>query len=375
MADNPQLIQRRDMLRLLSSAALGPPFVASAAHAGQGDRELPREGLFELGDVRLESGVTLRNAKLGYKTHGRLDANKSNAILYPTPYPAQHGDIEWLIGPGKALDPDQNFIIVLDQLGNGLSSSPSNTPPPFDRMNFPVVTIRDDVSAQHTLVSAGFGIRRVALVTGWSMGAQQTFQWAVSHPDMVERIAPFCGTAKTTPHNAVFLQGARSALTADAAWMDGNYQDQPVKGVRAFSHVYAGWAFSQPFYKQELYRQLGFTSLDDFIAGFWEKRYSRRDANNLLSMLRTWQLNDLGGSPGFDGDLARALGAITAKATILAGQTDLYFTPADIEADAACIPGARFRTIPSLWGHMAGAGLNPADSQFIETEIKALLAT
>jgi homoserine O-acetyltransferase len=129
---------------------------------------LPHEGVFELGDVRLESGVTVPNAKLGYKTHGRLNADKSNVILYPTPYPAQHGDIEWLIGPGRALDPDKHFIIVLDQLGNGLSSSPSNTPSPLNRMNFPIATIRDDVSAQHRLVSSGFGIRRVALVTGWS---------------------------------------------------------------------------------------------------------------------------------------------------------------------------------------------------------------
>jgi len=362
---------RRDVLRL---AAVGLPF-ASSAYAGQGERQLPREGVFELGDLRLESGVTLPNAKLGYKTHGRLNADKSNVILYPTPYPAQHSDIEWLIGPGRALDPDKYFIIVLDQLGNGLSSSPSNTPPPLDRMNFPAITIRDDVAAQHRMVSAGFGIRKVALVTGWSMGAQQTFQWAASHPEMVERIAPFCGTAKTTPHNVVFLQGVRSALTADAAWRDGNYADQPARGVRAFSHVYAGWAFSQPFYKQELYKQIGFTSLDDFIAGFWEKRYARRDANNLLSMLRTWQLNDVGGTPGFDGSLDRALGAIKAKATVMAGQTDLYFTPADIEADAAGIPGARFKVIPSLWGHMAGAGLNPTDALFIETEIKALLSS
>jgi homoserine O-acetyltransferase len=316
--------------------------------------------------------VTLPNAKLGYKTQGRLNADKSNIILYPTPYPAQHGDIEWLIGPGRALDPDKYFIIVLDQPGNGLSSSPSNTPSPLDRMNFPTITIRDDVAAQHRLVSSGFGIRRVALVTGWSMGAQQTFQWAASHPDMVERIAPFCGTAKTTLHNAVFLQSVRSALPADAAWMDGNYKDELVKGVRAFSRVYAGWAFSQPFYKQGLYRQLGFTSLEDFIAGFWEKRYSRRDANNLLSMLRTWQLNDVGGTPG-GGSLEWALGAIKAKATVMAGQTNLYFTPADIEAEAAGIPGARFRVIPSLWGHRAGAGLNPTDSHFIETEIEGLL--
>jgi homoserine O-acetyltransferase len=113
--------------------------------------------------------------------------------------------------------------------------------------------------------------------------------------------------------------------------MDGNYRDQPVKGVRAFSHVFAGWAFSQPFYKQGPYRHLGFTALEDFITGFWETRYARRDANNLLSMLRTWQLNDLGGTTGFGGSLERALGAIKAKATVMAGQTDLYFTPADIE--------------------------------------------
>jgi homoserine O-acetyltransferase len=207
------------------------------------------------------------------------------------------------------------------------------------------------------------------------MGAEQTFQWAVSHPDMVERIAPFCGTAKTTPHNAVFLQGVRAALTADAEWLDGEYQEQPARGIRAFSHVYAGWAFSQPFYKRELYRQLGFGSLEDFITGFWEKRFVRRDANNLLSMLRTWQLNDVGATPGFDGSKERGLGSIKARATVLAGETDLYFTPEDVEADAACVPGARFRVIRSLWGHMAGSGLNPADSEFIGQEIRALLAT
>ena len=226
------------------------------------------EGVFALGDFRLQSGTILRNAKLAYKTHGQLDADKRNAILYPTPIAAQHGDIEWMIGPGKALDPDRYFIIVLDQLGNGLSSSPSNTPPPHDRARFPVITIQDDVAAQYRLVTEGFGIRRVALVVGYSMGAQQAFQWAASHPDIVERIAPFCGTAKTTPHNAVFLEGLRAALTADNDWMDGNYETQPVRGKRAFARVYAGWGLSQPFYKQELYRPMGFSSLPDFLTAF-----------------------------------------------------------------------------------------------------------
>jgi homoserine O-acetyltransferase len=333
------------------------------------------EGVFELGDLTLRSGTVLRNAKIAYKTHGQLDADRSNVILYPTQFAAQHGDIEWLIGRGRALDPETHFIIVLDQLGNGLSSSPSNTAPPQDRMRFPTITILDDIAAQHLLVTEGFGIRRVALVTGYSMGAQQSFQWAASHPEMVQRIAPFCGTASTTPHNVVFLEGVRAALTADDAWTNGDYQEEPVKGLRAFARVYAGWGLSQPFYKRELYRTMGFSSLEEFITGFWEERYLRRDANNLLSMLRTWQLNDVGATPGFDGDRGRALGAIGAKTTVMAGQTDLYFTPEDVEADAARIPGARFRVIPSLWGHLAGAGINAADSQFIEAEIKELLAS
>ncbi len=364
-------MSRRAALRALSSAVVSSPFASTMINAAQGATALPAEGVFDLGDLRLASGTTLPNAKIGYKTHGKLNAAKNNVILYPTPYPAQHGDIEWLIGPGKALDPTKYFVIVLDQLGNGLSSSPSNTPPPFDRMRFPTITIQDDVTAQHRLVTSGFGIERIALVVGWSMGAQQTFQWAVSHPGMVERIAPFCGTAKTTPHNWVFLQSLHTALTTDPAWMDGNYKEQPAQGMRAFAHIYASWAPSQPFYKKELYKSIGFATLEDYLAGFWEKRYARRDANNLLILLRKWQLNDV----GFGGSLERALGSIAAKAVVMAGQTDLYFTPEDVEADASHIRGASYVVIPSLWGHMAGSGLNDPDTQFIDRQLKALLAS
>ena len=366
---------RRDFLR--ASAAIGVGgFVGSLSDVvGAAEPSKPGEGEFELGDMILQSGETLRDAKIGYKTHGRLAADKSNVILYPTPYSAQHGDIEWLIGPGKALDPEKYFIVVLDQLGNGVSSSPSNAAAPQDRSRFPAVTNLDNVAAQYRLVTEKFGIDRIALVVGWSMGAQQTFQWAVSHPDKVERIAPSCGTAKTTPHNAVFLEGLRATLTLDAAWMKGDYVNPPVAGIRAFARVYAGWGFSQPFYKQELFRQMGFGSLEEFLTGFWEKRFLRRDANNLLSMLRTWQLNDVGATPGFGGSLERALGSIKAKATVMVGQTDLYFPPDDVEAEAALIPGARYRVIPSVWGHQAGNGLNPEDAQFVDAQIKKLLAS
>ncbi len=366
---------RRVFLRASAAAGVSELVASFSEVVGAAESSKPGEGVFELGDVVLQSGETLRGAKIAYKTHGRLAADKGNVIVYPTPYAAQHGDIEWLIGPRKALDPGKHFIIVPDQLGNGLSSSPSNVAPPQDRSRFPTVTIQDNVAAQYRLVTEKFGIRNIAMVVGWSMGAQQTLQWAVSYPDRVERIAPFCGTAKTTPHNAVFLEGLRATLTLDAAWIKGEYVNQPAAGIRAFARVYAGWGFSQPFYKRELYLQMGFGSLEEFLVGFWERRFLRRDANNLLSMLRTWQLNDVGATPGFDGSLERALGAIKAKTTVMAGQTDLYFTPEDMEAEAALIPGARFTVIGSVWGHQAGNGLNSADTQFIDAEIKKLLAS
>jgi len=331
------------------------------------------ETVFDLGDFVLRSGATLREAKLAYKTHGTLDPDKSNLIVYPTPYSAHHSDIEWPLGPGKALDPERYFIVVTDMLGNGLSSSPSNTPPPHDRARFPHVTIYDNVAAQHRLITEQFGVERIALVVGWSMGAQQTLQWAVSHPEMVERIAPFCGTARTTPHNAVFLEGLRAALTTDGAWNDGWYETQPHRGLRAFARVYAGWGFSQPFYRRELWRAMGFASLEDFLVGFWERRFLRRDANNLLTMLGAWQRNDVGASPGFGGDLSAALGSIRAKALVMAAETDLYFTPEDLEYEASLIPQARYELIRSVWGHQAGNGLNPEDSAFIDERLKWLL--
>jgi homoserine O-acetyltransferase len=366
---------RRQILRMLGVVSTVSVLSSSEKSLFAGDNFIvTEEGVYDLGEFALESGTVLPGAKVAYKTHGRLNSAKNNVILYPTQIGAQHNDIEWLIGSGKALDTTRYFIVVLDQLGNGLSSSPSNTPPPFDRARFPAINIRDDVAAQHRLVTEHFGIRHIALVVGYSMGAQQTYQWAVSHPEMVERIAPFCGTAKTTPHNAVFLQSLRAALTTDAAWMAGDYREQPVLGMKALARVYAAWGLSQEFYKQELWRSMGFDTLEAFVAGFWEKRYGRRDANNLLSMIRTWEANDVGATPGMKGGARRALASIKAKATIMASGTDLYFTVKDMKAEAALVPKASFRVIPSLWGHMAGAGLNAPDSMVIESELQELLA-
>ena len=320
------------------------------------------------------SGATLRGARLAYKTYGNLNGEKSNAVVYPTRFGGRHADNEWLMGDGMALDPKEYFVVVPNMIGNGLSSSPSNTPPPYDRARFPRVTVHDNVAAQHRLVTERFGIQSLALVVGYSMGAQQTFQWGASYPGMVERLLPFCGSARTSPHNFVFLEGVKAALTADAAFEGGWYDGPPTTGLRAMARVYAGWALSQAFYRERVYLEQGYSSLEDYLIAFWEGNYVGKDANDLLAMLWTWQNADIGATPGFDGNLEAALGAIGAKAIVMPGQTDLYFPPEDNEYEVSCMPNAELRPIPSIWGHFAGSGRNPEDVRFIDDALRELLA-
>ena len=166
------------------------------------------------------------------------------------------------------------------------------------------------------------GVERIALVAGFSMGAQQAFQWGALYPDMVSAIAPICGTARTSPHNFVFLEGVKAALTADAAFDGGWYDRPPVKGLIAFARVYAGWVYSQDFYREHEYKKMGLASIDD-VMRFSEARYRSRDANDLLAMLWTWQHADISANPRFNGDLPAALKAITPRAIVMPSATDL----------------------------------------------------
>jgi len=333
--------------------------------------------IYELGDVVLQCKKTLRDVKLAYKTYGTLSAAKDNVIVYPTWYSGQHYENEWLIGEGMALDPAKYFIIIPNMLGNGLSTSASNTAAPYNKSRFPNITAYDNVLLQHRLVTEKFGITKVKLVTGWSMGALQTYHWAALWPDMVERILPFQGSAKCSRHNYVFLEGAKAALMADAAFKGGWYDTPPDVGLRAFGRVYAGWGFSQAFYRHKLdLDTMGYASLEDFLVGFWEGLFLNRDANNLLTMLWTWQNGDISDNEIFKGDLKKALGAITAKAIVMPASTDLYFPPADNEFEVAHMPNAELRVVETDWGHFAGGpGTSKEDIKVLDAALKELLAS
>jgi len=327
--------------------------------------------VFPLGSFRLHSGASLPQAKLVYRTYGRLAPDRSNVILYPTSYAAQHTDIEWLIQPDGILDPTRYFIVIPNMFGNGLSTSPSQLE---DAADFSV-THYDNVAAQDRLLREVFGVEELQLVYGWSMGAQQAYHWAVLHPERVRRLAALCGTARTTEHNIVFLRSLEAALLADPAWDGTRFVATPERGFRAFSRIYASWAASQAFYREGLYKPLGYADLEDYLLRAWEASYRRRQAIDLLGMLRIWSASDVSANSRHQGDLSRALGSVRARTLVMPSATDLYFTPEDCAADAAAIAGARLLTIPSIWGHRAGNPYqNPEDARFVQRAIRQLLA-
>ena len=219
-------------MRALFAAVLALSLVVPAASRAQRDAPDPAAvHEFVLTNFHTESGAVLPRARVVYGTYGRLNARRDNAILLPAHYMATHRGYEWLIGPGRALDTSRVFLVATELFGNGHSSSPSNTPEPFHGPRFPVTTIRDNVEAVHRLLVDSLGVTHLRAVVGFSMGAQQAFQWAVSYPAFMDRVVATSGTARTYPHGVVRLEGQIAALTADAAFNGGDYAAPPARGL------------------------------------------------------------------------------------------------------------------------------------------------
>lgn len=328
---------------------------------------------FELGPYTLDSGDTLPAAKLAYRTFGRLNAAKDNAVLVPHMYSGTSASMQMLIGEGRALDPSRYFLILPDQFGSGLSSSPSNTPAPFDRGRFPEVTIADDVRAQHRLVTEHFGITALHTVLGWSMGGQQTYEWAVRHPEAVRRAAVFAATAKTPVQNQLQLDVQCELLRSDPAFADGFYTDSDDVHLGLSRHAMA-WAATSTnyrFFRDEVWRRIGFSAVEEFTRGFTRGHFQPMDPNNLLRQAAKWRAADVSLCTG--GDMEAALGRITAEFFVFAFGGDLLFPVEDHERDAALIRGARLRVIDGPLGHFTMFGMIPEDAAAIDDALAEVL--
>ena len=339
-------------------------------------RDSRGSGVFEvgIGPLLLESGQTLPDATLVYEAYGEPNAARDNTIVVPTSFGTTHKDFRWLIGEGRALDPSRYFIVVVDLFGSGGSSSPSHRGFGSGARGFPRISQRDNVNAQARLVHDVLGMRAVELVVGFSMGAQAAYHWAVDCPETVQRVAVICGSARTSTHNRVFLEGVRAALTSDASWRAGAFDARPVDGLRRMGRVYAGWGMSPAFYRQELFRRLGYDDVEQFIAGDWEARFLRKDGNDLHGMLRTWQDADISRTERFQGDLTAALASIEAEVLLMPSTSDQYFRLEDSEAEAEHLRRARWHPVVTDWGHRVNVpSQNPVDAGFIDRHLVEFL--
>jgi homoserine O-acetyltransferase/O-succinyltransferase len=331
--------------------------------------------LFDAGNLLLTSGQTLRGCKLAYRTQGVLNAAKSNAVLVTTWFSGTAKVMEEVyLGEGHALDPSKYFIIIADQLGGGMSSSAHNMAPPQAMGKFPKLSIGDDVSAQHKLITEQFGIEKLALVVGGSMGGQQVYEWAVRYPEMVARAAVIAATAQISMHQTVFVDTLREAVTSDPEWRGGWYASgaDVRAGMDRMAKIVATAGWSAEFYQNKRWNTvLGMSSLDDFMGGVMKAYFEPMDPNVLLDQMHKWQRADVALQTG--GDLAAALARITAKVFVMPISHDGFFPPQECEADCKLIPNAELRIIQSPEGHMGLNGFEPEYMRQVDRYLRELL--
>ena len=333
---------------------------------------------FPLEKFELQSGETLANAYLLVDINGELNQSKSNAIIFATCFAGSHKFNQMAYGMDRALNPLKYCIITPNLFCSGYSSSPSNAASPQDGPRFPSITYYDNINAQDKLISEHFGITHPLMYIGFSMGAQQAFHWGALHGDKTGGIVPLCGTAKTTTQNWITLEGCKLALQSDANYNNGNYISPPKKGLKAFSRNYTSTLFDKEGYEEDLHLNLfdGFENTQSYL-NFMDSFFGSIDANDLLGMLNTWQMGDIGKHEKFNNNTKEALSHIKCPALVMPSETDLSFPARNNIPEVKEMPNAELKVINTKYGHLVG-GMSTAlsseeDVTFIDKNIREFL--
>jgi homoserine O-acetyltransferase len=331
----------------------------------------PPHQSYPMGDLKLESGEVIKDFAISYVTHGTLNARKSNAILMVTALTGNHHRLDFLIGPGKALDTTKYFVVATDAIGNGLTTSPSNSKAQ-PRMRFPKFGLRDMVESQRRLLREKLGIDHVVAVVGPSMGGMQALQWGVSHPDFMDSLVALVPLARTPAWSAVIVEATRKAIMLDPAWDNGNYTKIPVNGVRIWRDIFFAVARTPEMYRDQFANPLDvlpwLKTQEDAVLDVF-------DPNDYIYQSWAYERHDVGATPGMNGDYARALRAIKAKTLIMTGVKDLLNPEWEPLEAARHIRDVRTVTISpeSVTGHFAAGGFRPADVVQINAEVATFL--
>ncbi|KAL8747790.1 MAG: hypothetical protein Q9190_000396 [Brigantiaea leucoxantha] len=319
------------------------------------------------------------DVRIAYRSY---NPSSQKAVCIPTCYGGRINTTLAFNGEGGALT--SYHVVVVAMLGNGESSSPSNTSDFPTRLDY-----RDCINAQYKLLTDHFGIKELEAVIGFSMAGQQAYYWASMYPKFVNRAVPICGSARTSIHNYAFIEGPKAALMNSVDYQDGAYRannQKPVRGLRAFGRTYCAWAMSAAWFREKMYeKKLGLKNVEEFIESQWEASFETWDAEDLLILARMWQAGDIG-VLHLSGDYTKTLAEIQAKVLVMPARTDQYFpyvefssrfsdgrlmsySPEDSEIEVQHLKEGELAVIETIWGHMAGGGANDEDTAWMNKKI------
>ncbi len=363
-----------------SLAVLPVIVIASLAVAGapaprpeKSGPHTPEHQIASLGNFRFESGETIDELKVSYVTYGKLNAARDNAVLSLQHFTGDHHDNEFLIGPGKAFDPAKYFVIATDFLANArlrqdLTTGPTNS---GLKMRFPRITARDWVNAELKLVKEYLGINHVVAAVGGSLGGINAFQLAVSFPDFVSAIIPIAASPHTNPQTRMVLRHVRDVIALDPGWYSGMYDVNPATGLRIALMELIPWLQSTQWYMDALTTSEKLRNYEATSQGIW----SGLDARDIFYQLDGWSEFNIGETPGFNGDVKTALGAIKARTLLIGVTEDQLFQREELQFAKNAIRDATYLELSSPAGHMACVGLDPKFNETINSEIAKFMAT
>ncbi|KAI2472771.1 Alpha/Beta hydrolase protein [Annulohypoxylon bovei var. microspora] len=321
---------------------------------------------FDIPNFTFQDGTTLGHVRLAYQ---QFNTSATKTALIPTCF---RGRIQSTLNFAQGALRDYRVIVVA-LLGNGESSSPSNT------LGFPsTIEYRDCVRAQHHLLTQGLGITSVDVMAGFSMGGQCTYHWLALYPQMIKNAVIICSSSRTSRHNYQFLEGPRAGLENSADYVAERKEVgrlEAPRGLRAFGKAYSAWLTSVAWFEDQLYQELGFQTLGEWDKAATDVNYRDWDPQDLLVMLRMWQSGDISVcNAEWGGSLEVALSKIAVPVLLMPCQTDQYFNWSASEKEARLLPNAKCEIIPSVWGHMAGSGSSRQDTEWMDNKIKEFLA-
>ena len=294
-----------------------------------------------IGDLKLQNGGVIRDCRVGFRTFGELNRDRSNVIVFPTWASGTTEQLSSNIGPGKPVDSSKYFVVAIDALSNGVSSSPSNSRLQ-PRMQFPQFTLRDTVESQHELLTKTLKLDHVYAMIGISMGGMQVFQWLVAYPDFMDKAIPIVGSPRLAPYDLLIWQAQIDALMGNRDWNGGNYKVNPARPLDfAFGQMLLTTPadYNRRKKREDVLKDLGNADKENLF-----------DANDKIRQAQAMMSLDV--SRDFGGSLERAARAVKAKVLVVVSRFDHVVTP-EPATEFAALLGAPLLVLESDCGHLA----------------------